>query len=161
MRQEASESAKVDRHCEKAYLALVFLQSSLADLTSAREGAAFGVCLWDKDSLDLRPGFACMYSLLGLEFLAQAVMSKNCTNRACFCAEQLAAHSCVLAPASTKTSTISTCPCARYRLFSADLGQQSGLYKAGKVTSSQARCKAVLPCAFCRSGILSCTTPKN
>ena len=65
--QEASESAKVDRHCEKAYLTVVFLQSSLADLTSAREGTAFGVCLWDRDSLDLRPGFACMYSPLGLE----------------------------------------------------------------------------------------------
>ncbi len=113
VRQEAAESVKVDRHCEKAYLTVVFLQSSLADLSSAREGTAFGVCLWEKDSLDLRPGFACMYSLSCLEILAQAVMIKNCTSRACFCAEQLAAHSCVFAPASTKISTISTCPCAR------------------------------------------------
>jgi len=113
VRQEVSVSVKVERWCEKAYLTVVFLQSSLADLTSAREATAFGVYLWDKDSLDLRPGFACMYSPLCLEILAQAVMSKNCTSRACFCSEQFAAHSCVFAPASTKISTISMCPCTR------------------------------------------------
>lgn len=115
MHQKTSEVA---RHCEKAYLTVEFLHSSLADLSSARVGTAFGVCLWDKDSLELRPGFACMYSPLCLEIIAQTVRSKNCTSRACFCSEQLAEHSCVFAPASTKISTISTCPCACSRLFS-------------------------------------------
>lgn len=69
MHQKAAESVKVDRHFEKAYLTVVFLHSSLADLTCAREGTPVRECLWDKDSLDLRPGFAYRYSLLCLESL--------------------------------------------------------------------------------------------
>lgn len=140
-------SLKAERWCEKAYLTVVFLHRSLADLSSARVRTAFGVCLWDKESLDLRPGFACMYSPLCLEIIAQTVMSKKCTSRACFCSEQLAAHSCVLAPASTRISTISTCPCACQRLFSTWWSRTTVCYvqswQGNLFTSSMQSCLAL------------------
>ncbi len=158
MHQKTSEVA---RHCEKAYLTVEFLHSSLADLSSARVGTAFGVCLWDKDSLDLRPGFACMYSPLCLEIIAQTVRTRTAQ----------------VVPASVQNSLRNIAVCLLQHLprfprflrvpahvqgcsVPIDLEQLSALYKAGKVTSSQARCKAVLPCAYCTSGILSCNTPK-